>query len=391
MQFINIKDYKTGDTVKALNFGGPKCYKVSNRSVWAPEGGTSLTINENSIVLEPLGLVINNPNIWTVVSNQNVGTVDWRVTVKNLATNEEKSGVYPFNFSGNVYELECQPGTWVMASCGGYKIESSWSGQQSYELYRLKGTGEKITTGYFVCFNPLYSGNGLIYKADWLGFTISHSPWTSDDDGNTYYEEIGYSAFNFGASNITHNDTQYISLEVTRTKSVSGTIRLETIGVTYESLDIGYGKWSGLRAYSYSKLTREIPITVILHQYRYKSAYDGKYYYETYDTEISSEALSFFNNAKILLSQAYNGEVIDFGTLGDTSYTLTKYSVINATRYKVWITGYGFSFMNTPEYLNTFVFSNALASLGDYRPTTYEGSIPMHTTFGYYKLDYFNK
>lgn len=144
MQFINIKDYKTGDTIKALNFGGQKCYKVSGKYVWAPEGGTSLVNAENSITLEPLGLVINNPNIWTVVSNQNVGTVDWRITVKNLATNEEKSGVYPFNLNGNVYELECQPGTWVMASCGGYKIESSWSGQQADEVYRLKGTGEII-------------------------------------------------------------------------------------------------------------------------------------------------------------------------------------------------------------------------------------------------------
>ena len=144
MQFINIKDYKTGDTVKALNFGGPKCYKVLGKYVWAPEGGNSLVTAENSITLEPLGLVINNPNIWTVVSNQNIGTANWRITVKNLATNEEKSGVYPFNFSGNVYELECQPGTWVMASCGGYKIESSWSGQQANEFYRLKGTGEII-------------------------------------------------------------------------------------------------------------------------------------------------------------------------------------------------------------------------------------------------------
>lgn len=390
MQFINIKDHKTGDTVKALNFGGPKCYKVSNRFVWAPEGGTSLTINENSITLEPLGLVINNPNIWTIVSHQNVGTVDWRITVKNLATNEEKSGVYPFNLSGNVYELECQPGTWVMASCGGYKIESSWEGKQNYELYRLKGTGEKITTGYFVCFNPLYSGNGAIYQADWLGFTISHSPWISDEDGSTYYEEIGYSAFNFGASNITHNDTQYISFDVTRTMSVSGTIRLESIGVSYYGRDYGYGIYASPMDYRYSKLTREIPITVILHQYGSKGS-DGNYYYITYDTEISSEALSFFNNAKMLLSQAYDGEVLSFGLSGDNSYTLTKYSVINATRYKVWISGYGFSFMNTLEYLNTFVFSNALANLGDYRPTAYEGSIPRHTTFGYYKLDYFNK
>ena len=149
MQFINIRDYKTGDIIKALNFGGQKCYKVSGKYVWAPEGGTSLVTNENSIVLEPLGLVINNPNIWTVVSHQDIGTANWRVTVKNHSTQEVKTGVYPFNLVGNVYELtDCQPGTWVIASCGGFKIESSWAGQLSHEIYRLKGIGEIVYKAY---------------------------------------------------------------------------------------------------------------------------------------------------------------------------------------------------------------------------------------------------
>ena len=148
MPMCEIKDHKTGETIKALNFGGDSLYQVNGKYVWAPKGGTSLTINENSIVLEPLGLVINNPNIWTVVSHQNIGTVNWRITVKNLATNEEKAGVYPFNLTGNVYELECQPGTWVMASCGGFKIESSWAGQLSHEIYRLKGIGEIVYKAY---------------------------------------------------------------------------------------------------------------------------------------------------------------------------------------------------------------------------------------------------
>ena len=170
MQFINIRDYKTGDTIKALNFGGPKCYKVSNRYVWAPEGGTNLIINENSIILDPLGLVINNPNIWIIVSHQNAGTADWKVTVKNLATSEEKAGVYPFNLrsNSNVYELECKPGTWVMASCGGYKIESSWVGKKPYEAYKLKGTNEivyiaKIKTDNNYS-NPTDDEHGYIFK-----------------------------------------------------------------------------------------------------------------------------------------------------------------------------------------------------------------------------------
>lgn len=55
--------------------------------------------------------------------------------------------MYPFNLNGtgNVYELKCQPGTWVMASCGGYKIESSWAGQQTNQVFKLKGTNEIIT------------------------------------------------------------------------------------------------------------------------------------------------------------------------------------------------------------------------------------------------------
>ena len=204
MQFINIKDYKTGNTIKALNFGGPKCYKLSNRYVWAPEGGLNISYTETNITLEPLGLVINNPNIWTVVSHQNIGTVDWRVTVKNLATGEEKAGVYPFNLNGNVYELECQPGTWVMASCGGYKIESSWEGKKSDEIYRLKDTWEII-----------YSYDRIIdYTVHWVAKNITgfytyyygSQNWSLDMpvtcfkagvnypyiDTFSHYEQIGY-------------------------------------------------------------------------------------------------------------------------------------------------------------------------------------------------------
>lgn len=141
MQFINIKDYKTGRVIKALNFGGPKCYKLAGRYVWGPEGGESLVIDQSKITLNPFKITLDNSNIWTVVSHQNPGTTNWRTVVKNSITQEEKI-VFPFSRSGEVYELKCMPGTWVMASCGGYKIESTWEGKRSYELFRLKGTGE---------------------------------------------------------------------------------------------------------------------------------------------------------------------------------------------------------------------------------------------------------
>lgn len=82
-------------------------------------------------------------SLFEVVSHENVGTANWRVTVKNKETNTTTSGVYPFNLNGSLYQLES--GEWVIASCGGTAIESSWSGQQSNEVYKLTGTGEMIS------------------------------------------------------------------------------------------------------------------------------------------------------------------------------------------------------------------------------------------------------
>lgn len=144
MPYANILDKKTGNTFKALDFGGPYVYKVNDKMVHAPQGGTSVSFEEKVATLNPLNLTSVLEDRWEIISHQDIGTANWRVTVKNHSTQEVKTGVYPFNLNGNVYELECQPGTWVMASCGGYKIESSWSGQQSYELARLKGTNELL-------------------------------------------------------------------------------------------------------------------------------------------------------------------------------------------------------------------------------------------------------
>ena len=144
MPMCDIKDHKTGETLKAYDFGGPEVYYAGTSLVYAPLGGTSVSASENLATLQPLGITSIMKPRWEVTGHTNVGTANWRVSVVDTSTGETKDGVYPFNLQGNVYELECQPGTWVMASCGGYKIESSWSGQQSYEVYRLKGTGEKI-------------------------------------------------------------------------------------------------------------------------------------------------------------------------------------------------------------------------------------------------------
>lgn len=80
--------------------------------------------------------------LFEVVSHEDIGTANWRVTVRNKETNATTSNVYPFNLNGSLYQLDS--GEWIIASCGGIAIESSWSGQQSKEVYRLIGTGEII-------------------------------------------------------------------------------------------------------------------------------------------------------------------------------------------------------------------------------------------------------
>ena len=144
MPMCEIKDHKTGETLKAYDFGGPEIYYAGTSLVYAPLGGTSVSTNENLASLNPLGITSIMKPRWEVTGHVGIGTANWRVSVVDTSTGETKDGVYPFNLQGNVYELECQPGTWVIASCGGYKIESSWVGKTAEQVYKLKGTGEII-------------------------------------------------------------------------------------------------------------------------------------------------------------------------------------------------------------------------------------------------------
>ena len=157
MPMCDIKDHKTGQTLKAYDFGGPEIYYVGDSLVYAPLGGTSVSSSENLATLNPLGITSIMKPRWEVTGHTDIGTANWRVSVVDTLTGETKDGVYPFNLQGNVYELECQPGTWVIASCGGYKIESSWEGKQNYELYRLKGTDEKISMEGLGSFKIYYT------------------------------------------------------------------------------------------------------------------------------------------------------------------------------------------------------------------------------------------
>ena len=114
--------------------------------------------DENDATIEAIQAckICQAPAIFEILSHENVNTKEWRVTVKNKETNETTIGVYPFNLEGSLYQLPS--GEWVLANCGGIAIESSWSGQQSNEVYRLKGTDEVIEAISIIS----YAGSGEV-------------------------------------------------------------------------------------------------------------------------------------------------------------------------------------------------------------------------------------
>lgn len=90
-----------------------------------------------------------DPSLFEVISQTNQNTSNWRVTVKNIETDEIKMDVYPFNLNGSLYQLES--GEWVLASCGGTTIVDSWEGQQSNEYYMIDNAAqEKIASTTYV-------------------------------------------------------------------------------------------------------------------------------------------------------------------------------------------------------------------------------------------------
>lgn len=178
-----IKDKLTNTTFKALDFGGPDIFQVNGTWVYGPDNynNPSLIYGDTTITLDPAGIVIDKPkgsNEWTIIDHQNIGTCYWRITVKNTS-GQVLTGVYPFNLGGKVYKLNCAENIWVMASCGGYEIESSWSGKQTNDCYRLKGTGEVITKNklsfYSQAVIAIYEGENILYEDFILNFLPSSS------------------------------------------------------------------------------------------------------------------------------------------------------------------------------------------------------------------------
>lgn len=90
-----------------------------------------------------------SPDLFEIVLQTDVNTSDWRVSVKNLETNETKEGVFPFNLDGSLYKLENDE--WVLASCGGTTIDSNWTDQKPHEFHKLDNPQEEIIAGEDRC------------------------------------------------------------------------------------------------------------------------------------------------------------------------------------------------------------------------------------------------
>ncbi len=121
--------------------------------------------------------ICQDPSTFEILSHQNINTKEWRVTVKNKDTNETQEGVYPFNLEGSLYKLDS--GEWVLASCGGESIESSWSGQEAREWLQLSGTNEIIHT---FSFSKQKKGQLTLSPIGTLAVTINHT------NGQTFYD-----------------------------------------------------------------------------------------------------------------------------------------------------------------------------------------------------------
>ena len=196
----------TGLIEEGLNFGGSNqiAYVVDGTIVYAPLGGTSITKYGSTAFLNPLGLTSEDAlGTWSILSHQDINTCAWRVTVKNSLTKEVKSGVYPFSFSGKVYQLPCG-GEWVMASCGGYKIESTWDGQLTNECHILKGTGEKIrtTTEYSSFNNYGYRFNDGCGGTEVIQMKVPYSYYDGNLNGGTTVYNSDFGTWSVGANGL---------------------------------------------------------------------------------------------------------------------------------------------------------------------------------------------
>jgi hypothetical protein len=162
MPKCEILNHATSQIEIGIDFGGTNIYDVGGTLVYAPSGGTSISYVGDTATLNPLGLDSLNclDDAYEIVSEVNPNTCNHRVTVRNIVTDITTADVYPFNLDGKLYELECQAGVWVLASCGGYQIQDDLGVGEI--CFTLLGTGEQM-----VVYSS-FTANGIIEDTYWV-------------------------------------------------------------------------------------------------------------------------------------------------------------------------------------------------------------------------------
>ncbi len=216
IHYVSIK----GSDEKMLIKGSCQATSIIDHTNDEPED--ELIINGEKVLYELEGteqyifgeMSCKAPSLFEVISQENENTIDWRVTVKNIETDEITESVYPFNLQGSLYQLDSRE--WVLATCGGIAIEPDWVGKTENEFYKLIGTEEVIKGEMDECNNAPYKpehfeiswdlaieeGNGkFVYyhsnpqeQGARLGFSISavdqDGYMFTDIDNNCYPEDV---------------------------------------------------------------------------------------------------------------------------------------------------------------------------------------------------------
>ncbi len=208
MPVCEFKDLGTDEIRQGLNFDqlyGQEpveeiIYFVSGVLIQAPDGGEDISYADGVATLNPLGLTCElGESVWEIIDYNYHGDGTWDVNVKNIFSEEVKTGALAFDKEGVGYEIECGGNEFVMASCGGYLIEDTWDGQTCDEWKRLKGTGEIISAScdgvtaheyWDNCqCNACYSGDG--YDVNIWQTSYPYAP----EPGDIYWQAVLFMSY----------------------------------------------------------------------------------------------------------------------------------------------------------------------------------------------------
>lgn len=166
--------------VKA-SYGGEMILSADEANDWEAGDNQFYKLEGTDPVEYIEGESCQDPSLFEVIAHENKYTESWRVTVKNIETNETQSYVYPFNLHGSLYKLD-NSGEWVLASCGGINILSIWAEQKEKELLKLENTEDIIISGRFIRDDDIEvvvdTETGCMWQDDVEAKTVK-KPWTT--------------------------------------------------------------------------------------------------------------------------------------------------------------------------------------------------------------------